>query len=249
MYRSRILVFVAAFFTIFLVGQFFFVPKQYASSALLSAFASPRIFFDALRNKQKLIAQLSDAAIENQALRGQLGELRASPNLITHGKVLYVRAPVYSTYPMTSARSFMIGVGERDGVAQGEPVEIQPGLFVGILGRVFENQSQVQTIFDSMQTATTTAWQLPVKVGAHLTDALLVAGVEPRLTIISRKKGVVVGDTVTLASKEYPYGMALGTVGAIIDDPTSVFLEARLAVPYTIGELNEVFVRLPQALR
>jgi cell shape-determining protein MreC len=51
---------------------------------------------------------------------------------------------------------------------------------------------------------------------------------------------------VVLASKDYPYGISVGTVGSIIDDPTSVFLEARLAVPYSVSELSEVFVRLPK---
>lgn len=247
--RSRIVVFAATFFVLFLIGQFFFVPKQYAGSALLSALAAPRIFFDAMRNKQKLIAQLQDLTIENQALRGQLGEARALPGLLTQGRVSYLRAPVYSTYPLTSARSLMIGAGKREGIVEGEPVEVKPGLFIGIIGKVFETQSQVQTLFDSTQTATTTAWQLPVKVGATLTDALLVTGIEPKLTIISRKKGVQSGDVVTLASREYPAGITVGTVGTILDDPTSVFLEARLVVPYSVGELSEVFVRLPQTLR
>jgi cell shape-determining protein MreC len=247
--RSRFLFFAAVFSLLFIVGQFFFVPKQYASSALLSAFASPRIFFDALRNKQKLISELKDLTVENQALRGQIGELKAQPNSLSQGKVNYLRAPVYSTYPLTSARSLIIGAGKREGVVVGEPVEIQPGLFVGVISKVFEKQSQVQTIFDSTQTATTTAWQLPVKVGSALTDALLVTGIEPKLTIISRKKGVLSGDVVVLASREYPYGLSVGTVGSIIDDPTSVFLEARLSVPYSISELADIFVRLPNSSR
>jgi cell shape-determining protein MreC len=246
MLRSRILVFAATFSLLFIIGQIFFVPKQYASSALLSAFAAPRIFFDALRNKQKLIAELKDLVIENQSLRGQIGELQATPGIISQGKINYLRAPVYSTYPLTSARSLIIGAGEKEGVMVGETVEVKPGLFIGIVGKVFEHQSQVQTVFDNMQTATTTAWQLPVKIGSASTDALLVTGIEPKITIISRKKGVLSGDSVVLASKDYPYGISVGTVGSIIDDPTSVFLEARLAVPYSVSELSEVFVRLPK---
>jgi cell shape-determining protein MreC len=138
-----------------------------------------------------------------------------------------------------------IGVGSAEGVAVGQAVMLKPGLFIGEVSRTTAHQSIVRTIFEAAQTGEATPWQLAVKVGSVGTDALLVADAEPKLTIISRKKGVTVGDTVVLAGKQYPYGVSVGSVGSVIDNPSNVFLEAKLSVPYAITDIDEVFVLVP----
>lgn len=242
--RPRALLIFAVIAILFLAGQFLFTPKEYMQSALRDALLSPRIVFDALRNKSALVRQLKDLGIENQALRGEIAELAADPARIEARSARYLRAGVYSTYPLTSMRTLTIHAGASDGVIMGQSVELSPGLFIGVVSEVYEHQSVVRTLFSSVYASTTTSWQLPVRVGAGRTDALLVTGVTPKLTIISRKKGVTQGDTVTLAAQEFPLGLSVGSVGAVIDDPTSVFLEAELAIPYTLGAFSEVLVRL-----
>ncbi len=244
--RSRLIVSIAIFSALFVLGQLFFVPKTAMNSAILTALQAPRIFFSALRNKHTLITQLQDLGIENQALRGQLAQAYAIPHIMEEGRDQYVRAVVYSVYPLTSSKILTIGAGSEDGVAVGMPVLVKPGLFIGEVAQVFDNQSLVRTIFDAGQTASSTSWQLAVKIGKGATDALLVADAEPRLTIISRKKAIAVGDDVTLAGKQYPYGLSVGSVGSIIDNPSSVFLEAVLSQAYSFTDLNEVFVLLPR---
>ncbi len=244
--RSPLIIALATFSFLFVVGQFFFVPKTALNSVVLTALSAPRVFFSALRNKHKLVTQLSDLAIENQALRGELAGALSLPRIIEESKQEYLRAIVYSSYPLTSAKTLTIGAGAAQGVGLGMPVVVKPGLFIGEVWRVFGQQSSVHTVFDSAESATSTVWQLSVKVGKNNTDALLIAGLEPRLTIISRKKGVTVGDEVRLAGKQYPYGLSIGTVGAVIDDPGNIFLEATLAVPYSIADLDELFVILPK---
>lgn len=240
--RSRIMIAAAVFSVLFVIGELFFVPKTAMNSAFLTALQAPRVFFSSLYNKHKLIGQLQDLTIENQALRGQLAQAQALPRIIENGKHSYVRAVVYSSFPLTGIKELTIGAGSADGVSPGMPVMLKPGLFIGEVLRTAEHQSIVRTIFDPLQSSTSTPWQLAVKIGGQQIDSLLVADAEPRLTIISRKKSVMVGDPVLLAGKQYPYGVSVGTVGAIIDNPSSVFLEAHLAVPYSISDVNEVFV-------
>lgn len=244
--RPRLFIALAAFSVLFVLGQFLFVPKTASNSAILTALSAPRVFFSALRSKHKLITQLQDLTLENHALRGQLSAALALPGLVTTSTHQYVRAVVYSSYPNTNAKSLVIGVGSEEGITPGLSVVVKPGLFVGEVVEVSRRQSVVKTLFDTAGRATSTPWQLSVKIGKSSTDSLLIADLEPRLTIISRKKTIVPGDTVTLAGRQYPFGLSAGTVGEIIDNPSNVFLEATLNVPYSIAELNEVFVMLPQ---
>ncbi len=244
--RNRLIVALAIFVVIFLIGQIFFIPKTAMNSAFLSALQSPRVFFSGFYNKHKLITQLQDLTVENQSLRGQLAQAQAVPRIITSGKDNFIRAVVYSVYPLTSSKTLTIGAGIKEGVAAGMPVVIEPGLFIGEVAQVFDHQSLVRTIFDATQTATSTPWQLAVKIGKNATDALLVADLEPRLTIISRKKQIAPGDDIILAGKQYPYGLSVGAIGDLVDNPSNVFLEAKLAVPYSFSDLNEVFVMLPR---
>jgi cell shape-determining protein MreC len=243
--RSRLVVAAAVFSLLFVIGELVFIPKTAVNSAFTRALVAPRIFLSALYNKHKLITQLQDLTLENQALRGQIEEARALPHIIEEGRRQYLRAVVYSSFPLSGVKELTIGVGSAEGVAVGQAVMLKPGLFIGEVSRTTAHQSIVRTIFEAAQTGEATPWQLAVKVGSVGTDALLVADAEPKLTIISRKKGVTVGDTVVLAGKQYPYGVSVGSVGSVIDNPSNVFLEAKLSVPYAITDIDEVFVLVP----
>jgi cell shape-determining protein MreC len=244
--RSRLIASLAIFSVIFVVGELFFVPKTAMNSAFLSALQAPGVFFTSLYNKHLLITRLQDLSIENQALRGQLAQAQAVPRIMESGRDSFIRAVVYSAYPLTSSKVLTIGAGSKEGVAVGMPVVIKPGLFVGEVAQIFDHQALVRTIFDATRTATSTPWQLAVKIGKNATDALLIADLEPKLTIISRKKVIASGDDVILAGKQYPYGLSVGSVGSIIDNPSNVFLEATLSEQYAFSDLSEVFVMLPR---
>lgn len=249
MQKSPVLAIAGLFSLLFVIGQFFFIPKTAVNSVLLQALRSPRILLESFVTKHNLITQLKDLSIENHALRGEIAHLQSLPGFIEEGRQKYLRATVYSTYPLTSAQSLIIAAGEKQGLRVGMPVMVKPGLFIGEIKEVFANQSVVRTVFDFIDEGSAGPWQLSVKVGEKATDSLLLAGPEPRLTIISRKKGVSVGDSVTLASKQYPYGFTLGSVNKVIDNPSNVFLEATMSVPYTFADVTEVFVLVPSVNR
>jgi cell shape-determining protein MreC len=242
--RSPLILIAGVFSALFLLGSIFFVPQNSIDSLVLQAIRSPRILFEFFVTKHSIIRQLRDLSIENQALRGEIAHVKSLPGFVEERRQKYLKATVYSTYPLTSSQSLVISAGSSDGVLVGMPVLVKPGLFIGEVKEVFEHQSVVKTVFDFVDSGSSGPWQISVKVGDKGTDSLLLAGPEPRLTIISRKKGVSVGDSVTLASKQYPYGFLLGSVSRIEDDPGNVFLEATLAVPYTFSDLSEIFVLL-----
>jgi cell shape-determining protein MreC len=232
--RAKVL-FLAIFSVLFVIGEFFFVPKNTVNSAILNALSSPRVLIDALSNRATLAQQMRDGQLENQSLRALLEQEKNRPGIIKEGNQEYLLAPVYSVYPLNNAGRLTIAAGTVEGVKSGMAVLVAPGIFLGEVVEVFEHQSEVRTITDL-------GWELPVKIGAEKSDALLVGGHRPTLTLISKKKNVTTDMNVLLAVKKYPYGLSVGTTGDVADSSDNLFKEAPLVLPYEFSSLNSVYI-------
>lgn len=224
----------ALFSALFLLTQWLFIPGTYVQSRLGQALQAPKVFLQAMMNRHRVAAQLSELAIENQSLRGQLGELASLPSIIKESGKTYIYARVYSTYPFNNSDRLLINAGEEQGVTMGSTVLAKPGIFLGEIVAVHKDTSEVRTLYDPQM-------QMPVKIGSG-TDSLLVGGHQVRLTLISKKKSAQSGQTVTTAAKQYPYGLQLGTTSDLRDATDNLFQEATLATPYSISELSDVYV-------
>jgi Cell shape-determining protein len=95
--------------------------------------------------------------------------------------------------------------------------------------------SSVQTIFDP-------GISLPVKIGAKETNALLVGGRVPRLTLIEKEEIILPGDEVYASASDFPYGLYVGEILELFPESGSAFQEASLKIPYDGGSLDRVFV-------
>ena len=227
----------AVFSVIFVLGELFFVPKTYVTSAVVQALQAPRTFLGALADQHGLISQLRDAQLESQSLRAQLIAAQNRPGIVKEHGVGYLRAAVYSEYPLNNAGMVLIAAGTDEGVAPGMVVVAAPGVFLGEVTKSYAHQSEVRTLYDP-------GWELPVKIGSGKVDSLMVGGHEPRLTLISKKKQTAVDTDVYLAAQKYSYGLLVGKVGDLVDSDKNLFQEAPLALPYLIGDLNEVYVTI-----
>jgi cell shape-determining protein MreC len=114
-----------------------------------------------------------------------------------------------------------------------------PDVFLGEVVKVHSHQSEVRTLYDL-------GWELPVKIGSGKIDSLLLSGHEPRLTLISKKKPAEAGMEVYLASSQYPYGLLVGLMSDPSDSDKNLFQEAVLALPYTMSDLHEVYIRITE---
>ena len=235
---SKLFTIIGTFVVLFLLGQLLFAPKAYVASRLGEAFSAPFVFFSNLGNQQEIIRSLSSLRLENQSLRAQLEQTESRTSLVKEGKRQMLSASVYSTYPFTSGNELFISAGEEHGVALGLAVLPAPGLFLGKIKTLDTRQSVVQTLFDR-------GWELPVKIGERKIDALLVGGQRPMLTLISKNKVVTSGETVYLASKEFPYALTLGVTSEVVPSDAGLFQEASLEVPYAISDLSSVLILLP----
>ncbi len=233
--RSKLPLVLALFAIAFVIGQLFFIPKTYVNSAVLTALSAPRVWLYSIFTRNDLARQLIDAQLENQSLRAELESARSRPGIITEGRTNYLRAPIYSSYPLNNAGLLLIAAGEAEGVANGMLVLAAPGVFLGEVTKTYARSAEVRTLYDS-------GWELPVKIGREKIDSLLIGGHEPALTLISKKKPALMGMEVFTAYKQYPYGLLVGELGELTDSDQNLFQEAPLKIPYQIGELNEVYI-------
>lgn len=231
----RTLLILAVFSVLFLITQWLFVPGGYVESKLAQALQAPKVFLQALKNRQAVVADLIALGLENQSLRAQLAAQASLPQLIKEEGKTYIYARVFSTYPYNNADRLFISAGSDQGVAIGSLVLFQPGIFLGEVVGVDKNTSEVRTLYDP-------GLEMPVKIGEDKIDALLVGGHEVRLTLISKKKSAQSGQTIVTSAKQYPYGLLLGSTKDVRDSADNLFQEAALQTPYSVAELNDVYV-------
>ena len=115
--------------------------------------------------------------------------------------------------------------------AQEEPVPT----FVGLVREAREARATLQTLADP-------EWRSAVRIGTSSVDALLVGGLAPTLTLISKGAPVAPGDAVVSADESLPYGLFVGSVAEVRDASDGVLREATIALPYTLTGLRAVDV-------
>jgi cell shape-determining protein MreC len=232
-----VIVLITVFVFVSALGESFFGTKQSA------VFGIGRVSEPVFRTIDSFLAHQppSDPAAlegENARLRAEL-ELLAASACLRSGVQQVVRARMYSTYPFNNRGFVTINAGARDGISLSRTVTIDGVYLFGTVVEVFDSYSVVRTIFDS-------GWEVPVKIGdtAAGTDALLVGGREPRLTLIAKEAGVADGAPVYVVASDFTYGLTVGAVLDVRGNESSAFYESAITVPYEVSTLTEVWVLL-----
>jgi len=195
-------------------------------------------FLARLSGSEKYSREFAALALENTRLKAQLLYLSHVPRQETAGSERHLVSEIYSTYPFNHRGFISVNAGAGDGVRAHAPVTIDGFTFFGVITEVASSYSVARTIFD-------TGWQLPVKIGEDSVDALFVGGREPRLTLIVKSGAVADGDSVYLASRDFPYGLKIGEVKNVHGELGSAFREADIFLSYDAQALHNVYVLLP----
>lgn len=225
---------VALLLIIFLAGGRFFL--EWKNSLVFNwqdRLGWPVWLLRSFLKRGNLAREISQLSLENQALRSEIVSVSGQGTNDDH----YRRAKIYSSYPLNSRSTILIDAGRNQGIKELTPVTIFGRLLLGQVAQVFENYSQVRTIFD-------VSWQMPVRIGEGEVDALLVGGPELKVTLVVADKAIKEGQTVVSASETFPYGLKIGEVKNVRLDADGVFKEADLSLPYNINELREVWLIL-----
>lgn len=144
---------------------------------------------------------------------------------------------VYSRYPFNLKNEILVAAGSESGIKAGDAAFFQ-GSILGVVEKVFAKTALVQTIFDAR-------FKAPVRIGTEGTDALLVGGTEPQLTLIPSDAKVSPNDQVYSAGETLPYGSELGALQGLTDSANTLFREGGLKVFYNPAAMNEVTI-VPQ---
>lgn len=197
-----------------------------------SAFASPFLLVKSGFLRLDIARELRSLALENQSLRA---ELLAVKEDFPRFAAPFIAAKVYALYPLNNKSVLTLAGGKTAGIREGAAVLAAKNIVLGKVVGVGDDWSEVQTVFDATH-------DIPVRIGKSGTSGLLKGGAALTVTLIAKGKNIAVGDAVYAVSKELPYGLMVGTIAEIHENPGAAFFDATLAVPYTMNDLTTVFV-------
>lgn len=217
--------------------------KNYLVPVLLTAFIALLIFLEpsyGWKIRSFFVRRGSEdggtvsAKLENEALQAELAKLKNVESQLSGKPANYIKAIVYSRYPLNFKNEFLIDNGRNEGVAENAAV-VFGGALIGKIDKVFDDTSLVVTIFDSR-------FRTPVRIGSVGVNALFEGGSLPKATLISLKADVSSGDIVYSASPDFPYALPLATIGDIKASTDQLFREATLNFAYDMNSIQTVLV-------
>lgn len=179
-------------------------------------------------------ADEKNLALENEKLRAEVAELSISKKQAPNLPADYLRAAVYSRYPLNFKNELLINAGKSEGVASGAAVTFG-GVLIGKIKDVYGDKSLARTVFDS-------GFQEAVRVGSSGAEALLRGGVFPMATLIPLQAPIAPGDIVYSASRDFPYGLPIGEVATVNISSDKLFQEATLKFAYDINSIQTVLL-------
>ena len=171
---------------------------------------------------------------QNEALKAQLAELQSVATQLPSVPSNYLRAIVYSRYPLNFKNEILLNVGSNNSVVAGKAVVFQ-GILIGAVEKVFPDSALVQTVFDS-------SFKMPVRVGPKGYDALFVGGALPKAVSIKKDAVLAPGDIVSAAASGFPYGIPVAVVVSTSTSPDNLFEEATLGFAYDVNAVQTVLV-------
>ena len=190
---------------------------------------------------QQLFGQSSSASSLSLALVSEVVQKQhdaAIAAVVTPDDALALRAvSIFSRYPFNFKNEVLIDSGKKHSVHVGEAFVVaqnqaaNSAILLGAVSQVFDDSATVETIFDQR-------WRSAARVGAKGVEALLVGGIEPRLTLIAKSGEIKPGDVVYSADPRFPYGLALARVKDIALSQNQASQEATLQFTYDINDIQ-----------
>lgn len=179
-------------------------------------------------------SELAQLRMENASLRQQLGRVNDTSAETVIRNLRYRPAQVYSSFPFNNQKVLYITQGAEQGIAVGMAVALEPEILLGQIIEVWPKYSAVRTVFDP-------DFKVAVRIGASQEEGLLEGGNPPTISLIKDKK-LSTGETLATAGVQFPYGLAIGTLGSFLETSNDYFKKAEARLGYNLGDVNEVYV-------
>ncbi len=171
---------------------------------------------------------------ENDQLKAQLAELQGIVAELPTSSPNYLRAMVYSRYPLNFKNELFVNAGGDDGVATGSAV-LYEGLLVGRVVQTWPHYAAVETVFDNN-------FRLPVRIGKAGYDGLLTGGSYPYVASIAKDSPVAPGDIVMSSAPGVPYAVPVGALQSTSTSPDNLFTQGAIVFPYDINQIQTVLI-------
>lgn len=169
---------------------------------------------------------------ENQGLRNEINRITAKADNLEEN---YIPAKVFSLYPFNTKSRLYINSGSYLGVNKNEAVLLDGEVIVGKISNVNQKTSEVITLFDP-------SFSLPVRIGSQEIDGLLEGGLSPKISFVDKTKSINPGEEIFSASKDFSYGLFIGTISSVGESSSGAFLEATIDLPYSLTNLRNIWV-------
>lgn len=179
-------------------------------------------------------ADSTSTAAETEVLQAEIDQLQVMQLQLPTSSVAYVKAMVYSRYPLNFKNQLLVNVGSNNGIDIGAAAVFQ-GILIGQVEKVFPNYSIVQTVFDN-------GVKMPIRIGSAGADGLLLGSSYPTVGSISNSASIAIGDVVYSAAPGLPYGLPIGTVSATSTSADSLFQQATLNFSYDLNSIQTVLI-------
>jgi len=196
----------------------------------------------ALAGADQRIAELAEAARENESLRQLLGISRA-----LEMTTLPVR--IISRDPSNFAWEVGIDAGAGDGIREGMPVVANAGgagALAGTVVAVTDDTARVRFVVDTRSTVIGV-----IQSSRALGEVRGQAGGQLVMSNLPITDAVVVGDTVVSAgltvgdlASRYPGGLLIGTVQAVEEDPNALTQTAFVRPAFDVASAERLLVVL-----
>jgi len=182
---------------------------------------------DAIYGKSVLLERISVLERENAELRTDKLFADISPP---------GTFKVYSSYPENNLKELIIAAGKNKNIKVGEAVTYGKTIFVGEVINVADTWSVAKTIFDQNE-------NVIVRIGDKEVDGLLKGGNTPTVTLINKKAEITVGDIILSADKKFHYGLEIGQIKEIIENPAEQFKSAIIEPIIQFSDIKNVSIQ------
>jgi len=167
---------------------------------------------------------------ENEFLRGQL-------NFVNENKFVPLAARVIGKSADYAQNSFLLNVGEKNGVGAGQPVVAENGLLIGKIIKVNKYSSLVLLLNDDMSKIAAKI-QTQSRTGGVLEGEY---GLGIRMKYIPKTDTIAPGDLIVTSGLEklIPAGILIGEVERVENEPEALFQQASIK---SLLDFNKIYL-------
>lgn len=175
-----------------------------------------------------------------KALKRENNKLKQTLNFYKKKNYTEIGAKVIGKDIQQISETILINKGSSSGIEKGDPVIFLDGALIGKIAQVNKKSSIVRLLYDSKARVAGTILNKDISIGM-IQGGL---GVNIQMKYIPQNEQITIGDKIITSglSKQIPYGLVIGTVKSVKQEPDQPFQKAEIAPVLDLNKVNIVTV-------